>query len=139
MSHWTVPPGAAALAVILPCIAHVLVGNFLEPHLFGSQFRMSPVIILFSIGVWWILWGIVGAMLAVPLTSVLRIITSDLLQNGAGGPYLYVLNSLLEGRPLDVALPGSDLDGFRGDVMRKSSCASDAFEPSNFQYPQHAD
>jgi len=105
----TVPAGSAALAVLLPGLAHVFVGNFLEPQLFGSQFRMSPVIILFSIGVWWILWGIVGAMLAVPLTSVLRIITSDLLQNGAGGPYLYVLNALLEGRPLDVALPGADL------------------------------
>jgi len=105
----SVPPGAAALAVLLPGLAHVVVGNVLEPQLFGSQFRMSPVIILFSIGVWWILWGIVGAMLAVPLTSVLRIITSDLIQNGAGGPYLYVLNSLLEGRPLDVALPGAEL------------------------------
>ena len=50
-----------------------------------------------------------GAMLAVPLTSVLRIITSDLIENGAAGPYLKVLNVLLEGRPLDFAFePGSD-------------------------------
>ena len=55
-----------------------------------------------------ILWGLVGAMLAVPLTSVLRIITSDLMQSGAGGPYVALLSSLLEGRPLDVALPGVD-------------------------------
>ena len=48
-------------------------------------------------------------MLAVPLTSVLRIITSDLIQTGAAGPYLHVLNALLEGRPLDFAFePGSD-------------------------------
>ena len=105
----TVPRGAAFFAFFLPGVAHVMVGNILEPQLFGSQFRMSPVIILFSIGVWWILWGIVGAMLAVPLTSVLRIITSDVLANGDGGPYLYVLNSLLEGRPLDVLPPGSEL------------------------------
>jgi len=105
----SVDSGAAALAVILPGLAHVLTGNLLEPHLFSGQFRMSPVIILFSIGVWFILWGLVGAMLAVPLTSVLRIITSDLMQSGAGGPYVSVLNSLLEGRPLDVALPGADL------------------------------
>ena len=31
------------------------------------------------------------------------------VQSGAGGPYVAVLNSLLEGRPLDVALPGADL------------------------------
>ena len=36
----TVPSGAAALAIVLPGTAHVLVGNILEPHLFGSQFRM---------------------------------------------------------------------------------------------------
>jgi uncharacterized membrane protein YedE/YeeE len=67
---------------------------------------MSPVIILFSIGVWWIVWGMIGAMLAVPLTSVLKIVSSHLIENGAGGPYIHVLNSLLEGRPLDV-LPES--------------------------------
>ena len=101
----SVPPGAAVLAVALPALAHVLVGNLLEPHLFGSQFRMSPVIILLSLGVWWILWGIVGAMLAVPLTSILRIISSDLLDNEAGGPYVRLLHTLLEGRPLDVGEP----------------------------------
>ena len=48
----SVAPNAGVLAVLLPGIAHVVVGNVLEPYLFGSQFRMSPVIILFSIGVW---------------------------------------------------------------------------------------
>ena len=62
---------------------------------------MSPVVILFSLGVWWILWGIVGAMLAVPLTSILRLIASDLIQNGDAGFYIVLLNELLEGRALD--------------------------------------
>ena len=97
----TVSPGGAILAVFLPALAHVVTGNVLEPQLFGSQFRMSPVVILFSLGVWWILWGIVGAMLAVPLTSILRLIASDLIQNGDAGYYIIVLNQLLEGRALD--------------------------------------
>ena len=105
----SVPPGAAALAVALPALAHVLVGNGLEPKLFGAQFRMSPVIILFSLGVWWILWGIVGAMLAVPLTSIIRIICSDLIQNGATGSYILLLNQLLEGKALD-AVSGVDTE-----------------------------
>ena len=50
---------------------------------------------------WWILWGIVGAMLAVPLTSTMRIICSDLISTGSAGYYVRVLNQLLEGRPLD--------------------------------------
>ena len=97
-----VPPGAAALCVALPALAHVITGNLFEPRLFGSQFRMSPVVILFSLGVWWTLWGIVGAMLAVPLTSILRIITIDLIENGEAGFYILILNQLLEGRPLDA-------------------------------------
>jgi AI-2 transport protein TqsA len=97
----SVSPERAALCVALPSLAHVLVGNLLEPQIFGSQFRMSPVVILFSLGVWWTLWGIVGAMLAVPLTSILRIIASDLISNGEGGFFILVLNQLLEGRPLD--------------------------------------
>ena len=48
-------------------------------------------------------------MLAVPLTSILRIICSDLIQNGAGGYYILLLNQLLEGRPLD-AVSSTDLD-----------------------------
>ena len=100
----SVPQGAAYLAFALPALAHVLVGNLLEPHLFGSQFRMSPVIILFALGVWTILWGMVGAMLAVPLTSIIRIICTDLLKDGNGGFYIQLLNQLLEGHPLDAGV-----------------------------------
>lgn len=102
----TVSPYAAAGAVLVPALAHAIIGNFVEPQLFGKQFRMSPVVILFSLGVWWILWGVIGAMLAVPLTSVLRIVTSDLVGNGIGGSYVQLLNQLLEGLPLDFALLG---------------------------------
>ena len=103
----SVPAPAAALAIVLPALAHVLVGNLLEPQLFGKQFRMSPVVILFSLGVWWILWGIIGAMLAVPLTSILRLISSEpAMQSGEGGYYIVVLNNLLEGRPLDSVTSG---------------------------------
>lgn len=97
----SVPPGAAMLAIILPGLAHVVVGNVIEPQLFATQYRMSPVVILFSLGVWWIVWGIVGAMLAVPLTSILRLIASDLMKSGEAGYYIIILNQLLEGRPLD--------------------------------------
>jgi hypothetical protein len=69
---------------------------------------MSPVVILFSLGVWWILWGIVGAMLAVPLTSILRLIASDLIASGEAGYFVIVLNELLEGRPLDSVSLTSD-------------------------------
>ena len=136
-----VPIHTSVLAILLPALAHVLTGNLLEPKLFGSQFQMSPVVILFSLGVWWskprppattrraprprpapaltepcslslsaaVLWGIVGAMLAVPLTSILRLIASDLMQNGDAGYYIIVINQLLEGRALDSIAGTADV------------------------------
>ena len=57
-------PYQSVIALFVPLLLHILVGNILEPWLFGQQFSMNPVIILFSLGVWYILWGTVGAPLA---------------------------------------------------------------------------
>ena len=65
---------------------------------------MNPVIILFSLGVWYILWGTIGAVLAVPLTSVLRILCDHLIDNNIGMPYIAAFGSLLDGRSLDLKL-----------------------------------
>merc|ERR1711865_649373 len=58
-------PYQSVIALTVPFLVHICVGNILEPWLFGQQFSMNPVIILFSLGVWYILWGTVGAVLAV--------------------------------------------------------------------------
>jgi len=97
----TLEPYQSAIALCVPLLLHLLVGNILEPWLFGQQFSMNPVIILFSLGVWYILWGTIGAVLAVPLTSVLRILCHHLIENNIGMPYIAAVSSLLEGRSLD--------------------------------------
>ena len=43
-------------------------------------------------------------MLAVPLTSVLRILSNHLIENNIGMPYIAAVSSLLEGRSLDLSL-----------------------------------
>jgi len=97
-------PYQSVIALTVPFLVHICVGNILEPWLFGQQFSMNPVIILFSLGVWYILWGTVGAVLAVPLTSVLRILCNHLIENNIGMPYISAISSLLEGRSLDLNL-----------------------------------
>lgn len=54
--------------------AQVFVGNFLEPKLIGRQMNLSPFVVIVSLIFWSALWGIPGAILAIPLTSVLVII-----------------------------------------------------------------
>ena len=78
----------------------------------------AQVVILFSLGVWFILWGTVGAVLAVPLTSVLRIIANYLHENRVGMPHIAVAASILEGRSLDVGLNERDADSVAGRVSR---------------------
>jgi predicted PurR-regulated permease PerM len=49
-------------------IGEPLVGQIVEPFLFGSQTRLSPLAVLIGTAFWTLLWGPVGLVLAVPLT-----------------------------------------------------------------------
>jgi AI-2 transport protein TqsA len=57
--------------------AQVFVGNFLEPYLMGSSLNLSPFVILVSLMVWSSIWGVAGALLAVPITAILVIVFSE--------------------------------------------------------------
>ena len=61
------------LAFVLPFCCHMVVGNVLEPLVFGHSLELQPVVILLSLMVWGMLWGITGMVLAVPMTAVLKI------------------------------------------------------------------
>lgn len=54
--------------------AQFYVGSVLEPRVIGRQVNLSPFVVLVALSVWSSLWGIVGAILAIPLTSMLAII-----------------------------------------------------------------
>lgn len=36
--------------------AHLVIGNFVEPGLFGESFELSPVVVLLSLAFWGSLW-----------------------------------------------------------------------------------
>ncbi|MCP2041527.1 putative PurR-regulated permease PerM [Neisseria sp. HSC-16F19] len=54
--------------------AQFSVGNILEPKMIGKQVNLSPFVVLVALSVWSSLWGIAGAILAIPLTSVIAIV-----------------------------------------------------------------
>lgn len=64
-----------ALGVLLVS-AQVWVGSFLEPRVIGRRVNLSPFVVLTSLAIWSALWGLPGALLAVPLTSMLTIVLS---------------------------------------------------------------
>ena len=51
-----------------------IVGNFLEPRLLGKSLNLSPLIILFALGLWGAIWGILGMFLSVPITVMMMIV-----------------------------------------------------------------
>ena len=51
-----------------------LMGNIIEPRIQGSNLNLSPVLILISLAFMAWLWGAVGAVLAVPITVMLRVV-----------------------------------------------------------------
>lgn len=74
-------PGGA-LAVLSGYLAiNFTIGNFLEPRVFGRTLGLSPLIVFVSMILWGWLLGPVGALLAVPLTMLAKIMmynTEDL-------------------------------------------------------------
>lgn len=67
---------ALVIAVVLIVVQNII-GNILEPKIYGNRLGLNPLVILISLLMWGYLWGIVGMFLSVPLTAVLKIIISN--------------------------------------------------------------
>jgi AI-2 transport protein TqsA len=64
------------IAVIIAAI-QTLFFNFLEPQIIGRRLNLNPLLILLSVLLWGYVWGIVGMLLSVPLTAIIKIIMSN--------------------------------------------------------------
>ena len=51
--------------------------NVAEPMIMGKRLNLNPLLILLSVLVWGYIWGIVGMLLSVPLTAIIKIIISN--------------------------------------------------------------
>ena len=50
----------------------MVVGNIVEPHIFGDSLELHLIVVLLSLAFWAVLWGVAGMILAVPLIAVMR-------------------------------------------------------------------
>jgi predicted PurR-regulated permease PerM len=55
-------------------VVQILVGNVLEPKVMGKTLNLSPLGVLLALTFWGMIWGIMGMILSVPITSILVII-----------------------------------------------------------------
>jgi predicted PurR-regulated permease PerM len=70
--------GAKALAVLaVYALLQFLEGNVLTPLIVGGRVRLFPLTVMVAFIFWGVLWGVPGAILAVPLTSALKVVCEN--------------------------------------------------------------
>jgi predicted PurR-regulated permease PerM len=67
---------ALQLGIVLG-VLQVLVNNVLEPKLLGTSFDLSPMVILIALAFGLEIWGVLGAVLAVPILVIATTICAD--------------------------------------------------------------
>ncbi len=67
-------PWQIVAVVALPGAVQMTIGNVIEPKLMGKGLNLHPVVILLALTFWGLVWGVVGMVLAVPITATIRIV-----------------------------------------------------------------
>jgi predicted PurR-regulated permease PerM len=64
-------------ALLVPAVffgINLIEGNLVTPMILGSRMRLNTVALFIGLIFWWLLWGVAGAILAVPIMAALKII-----------------------------------------------------------------
>jgi predicted PurR-regulated permease PerM len=80
--------GAALLPAGLYLIVHLLEGEMITPMLLARRFTLNPVLVILSLIFWFWMWGAVGAILAVPMLAITKIICDGVGPLNAIGHFL---------------------------------------------------
>jgi predicted PurR-regulated permease PerM len=89
---------AGSLAIIIATVGslHIISANFLIPKIIGSRVNIGPVAATAGILFWGWLWGLMGILLAVPLTAFVKIVADS-------HPSLIHISNLLAESPRPVS------------------------------------
>jgi predicted PurR-regulated permease PerM len=66
-------PWAALSPAGIYLLIHILEGEIITPLLLARRFTLNPVLVIVSLFFWHAVWGIPGALLAVPLLAIFKI------------------------------------------------------------------
>ena len=67
-------PSVALLPPALYFVCTIVEGQFLTPALLGKRLEMNTVVVFLAVAVWGWLWGVLGALMAVPILVSLRVL-----------------------------------------------------------------
>jgi predicted PurR-regulated permease PerM len=69
-------PGVITLLSVLTI--QMGMGNALAPKLMGDRLNLSPVVVLLSLLFWGWLWGVVGALISIPIAAAIKIVCENI-------------------------------------------------------------
>lgn len=78
-------------AMLIPAtylLINIIQANFISPMLMGHRLTLNPVAIFVGLALWFFLWGIPGAFLAVPLLAAFKIFCDHIEPLAAVGEFL---------------------------------------------------
>jgi predicted PurR-regulated permease PerM len=80
------------LSALLPAglylLIHVIEGEFVTPLILARRLTLNPVLIILSLIFWYWMWGVPGAILAVPILAIIKIICDRIKPLMAFGHFL---------------------------------------------------
>src|SRR3984957_15954547 len=88
-------PAPFVLMAVAAVALHIVSANFLVPRLIGSRVNIGPVAATMGMLFWGWLWGIMGVLLAVPLTAFVKLVADC-------HPSLIHISNLLAEKPRGV-------------------------------------
>jgi predicted PurR-regulated permease PerM len=68
VGHILAPPAAYLIVTTIQ-------NNIVSPLAYGNGLKLNPVAVLLGVILWWFLWGIPGAFVAVPILAVIKIVS----------------------------------------------------------------
>lgn len=71
-------PGTAMIIAAGLLMIEQIMGNYVDPRLMGNRLALSSLVVLIALLFWSWIWGIVGALLAAPMTVLLVIVFAHL-------------------------------------------------------------
>ena len=69
-------------------VIHIIEGQGITPVLLARRFTLNPVLIIFAIVFWYWMWGVPGAVLAVPMLAITKILCDRIRSLSAFGHFL---------------------------------------------------
>ena len=71
------PPWRPLAVLALLVLTHSVTNNFIEPRMTAHAVDLSPLMVLVALAFWGLCWGVVGMVLAVPLTVMVKIVCEN--------------------------------------------------------------